>query len=157
MENYSSMNPLLMSQSPSIDALKNIQQQKGEQKGSEKDLAALKKAAQDFESVLINFTLKAMWDAVPKTSLSEDEDSGMDTYTDIMQSSLSQDIAAKGGFGIATTLYNQLVREKGLIGKDIVPASLVKENGRTNQTEGVKKAYGISIKRDCEEQNETTG
>ncbi|HJW87711.1 MAG TPA: rod-binding protein [Candidatus Brocadiaceae bacterium] len=157
MENYSSMNPLLMSQSPSIDALKNIQQQKGEQKGSEKDLAALKKAAQDFESVLINFTLKAMWDAVPKGSLSEDEDCGMDTYTDIMQSSLSQDIAAKGGFGIATVLYNQLVREKGLIQKDIAPASLVKENGRTNQTGGVKKAYGISIKRDCEEQNETAG
>ncbi len=157
MENYSSMNPLLMSQSPSIDALKNIQQQKGEQKGSEKDLAALKKAAQDFESVLINFTLKAMWDAVPKGSLSEDEDCGMDTYTDIMQSSLSQDIAAKGGFGIATTLYNQLVREKGLIQKDIAPASLVKENGRTNQTGEVKKAYGISIKRDCEEQNETAG
>lgn len=157
MENYASMNPLLMSQSPSVDALKNIQQQKGEQKGSEKDLAALKKAAQDFESVLINFTLKAMWDAVPRGSLSEDEDCGMDTYTDIMQSSLSQDIAAKGGFGIATVLYNQLVREKGLIQKDIAPASLVKENGRTNQTEEVKKAYGISIKRDCEEQNETAG
>ncbi len=157
MENYSSMSPLLISQSPSMDALKNIQQQKGGQKGSEKDLAALKKASQDFESVLINFTLKAMWDAVPKTSLCEDEDSGMDTYTDILQSSLSQDIAAKGGFGIATTLYNQLVREKGLIQKDVAPASLVKENGRTIQTEGVRKAYGISIKRDCEGQNETTG
>ncbi len=150
MENYSSINPLLMSQSPSIDALKNIQQQKGEQKDAQKDLAALRKAAQDFESVLINFTLKAMWDAVPKTSLSEEEGSGSDTYTDIMQTALSQDIAAKGGFGIATTLYNQLIREKGLLQKDILPAFLVKENGRTNQTEEVKKAYGISIKRDCE-------
>ena len=92
MENYSSINPLLMSQSPSIDALKNIQQQKGEQKDAQKDLAALRKAAQDFESVLINFTLKAMWDAVPKTSLSEEEGSGSDTYTDIMQTALSQDI-----------------------------------------------------------------
>ena len=43
MENYSSINPLLVSQSPSIDALKNIQQQKGTQKDSQKDLATLKK------------------------------------------------------------------------------------------------------------------
>lgn len=150
MENYSSINPLLMSQSPSIDALKNIQQQKGEQKDSQKDLAALKKASQDFEAVLINFTLKAMWDAVPKTSLSEEEGAGTDTYTDIMQTALSQDIAAKGGFGIATTLYNQLIREKGLIQKDVLPASLVKENGRTNQTEEVKKSYGITTERDSE-------
>jgi len=151
MENYSSINPLFMSQSPSIDALKNIQQQKGETKDSQKDLAALKKASQDFESVLINFTLKAMWDAVPKTSLSgEEEDSGMDTYTQIMQTSLSQDLAAKGGFGIAKTLYNQLIREKGIIQKDVLPSSLVKENGRTNQAEEVKKSYGISTERDCE-------
>ena len=150
MENYSSINPLLVSQSPSIDALKNIQQQKGTQKDSQKDLATLKKASQDFEAVLINFTLKAMWDAVPKTSLSEEEGSGMDTYTDIMQTALSQDIAAKGGFGIATTLYNQLIREKGLIHKDVLPSSLEKENGCTTQTGEVKKSYGINTERDSE-------
>ncbi len=151
MENYSSINPLLMSQSPSIDALKNIQQQKGETKDSQKDLAALKKASQDFEAVLINFTLKAMWDAVPKTSLSgEEEGTGMDTYTDIMQTALSQDIAAKGGFGIATTLYNQLIRETGLIHKEVLPSSLEKENGCTTQTGEVKKSYGISTERDSE-------
>jgi Rod binding domain-containing protein len=37
---------------------------------------------------------------------------GMDTYTEIMHTALAQDIAAKGGLGLAPAIYKQLMRNK---------------------------------------------
>ena len=109
MEYYSSINPLLLSQPSCVEAIKNLNQQKD----INKDDATLKKSSQDFESILINYVIKAMWETVPKSDLSDENNMGMDTYTEIMHAALAQDIAAKGGLGIAPIIYKQLMQNKG--------------------------------------------
>jgi len=109
MEYYSSINPLLLSQPSCVEAIKNLNQQKD----INKDDATLKKSSQDFESILINYVIKAMWETVPKSDLSDENNMGMDTYTEIMHAALAQDIAAKGGLGIAPVIYKQLMQNKG--------------------------------------------
>ena len=109
MEYYSSINPLLLSQPSCVEAIKNLNQQKD----VNKDDATLKKSSQDFESILINYVIKAMWQTVPKSDLSDENNMGMDTYTEIMHAALAQDIAAKGGLGIAPVIYKQLMQNKG--------------------------------------------
>jgi len=109
MEYYSSINPLLLSQPSCVEAIKNLNQQKD----INKDDATLKKSSQDFESILINYVIKAMWQTVPKSDLSDENNMGMDTYTEIMHAALAQDIAAKGGLGIAPIIYKQLMQNKG--------------------------------------------
>jgi len=109
MEYYSSINPLLLSQPSCVEAIKNLNQQKD----INNDDATLKKSSQDFESILINYVIKAMWETVPKSDLSDENNMGMDTYTEIMHAALAQDIAAKGGLGIAPVIYKQLMQNKG--------------------------------------------
>ncbi|HLE87990.1 MAG TPA: rod-binding protein [Candidatus Brocadiaceae bacterium] len=109
MEYYSSINPLLLSQPSCVEAIKNLNQQKD----INNDDATLKKSSQDFESILINYVIKAMWETVPKSDLSDENNMGMDTYTEIMHAALAQDIAAKGGLGIAPIIYKQLMQNKG--------------------------------------------
>jgi len=109
MEYYSSINPLLLSQPSCVEAIKNLNQQKD----INNDDATLKKSSQDFESILINYVIKAMWQTVPKSDLSDENNMGMDTYTEIMHAALAQDIAAKGGLGIAPVIYKQLMQNKG--------------------------------------------
>ena len=109
MEYYSSINPLLLSQPSCVEAIKNLNQQKD----INNDDATLKKSSQDFESILINYVIKAMWQTVPKSDLSDENNMGMDTYTEIMHAALAQDIAAKGGLGIAPIIYKQLMQNKG--------------------------------------------
>ena len=109
MEYYSSINPLLLSQPSCVETIKNINQQKD----INHDDASLKKSSQDFESILINYVIRAMWETVPKSNLSDENNMGMDTYTEIMHAALAQDIAAKGGLGIAPAIYKQLMHNKG--------------------------------------------
>ncbi|MBI5677604.1 MAG: rod-binding protein [Planctomycetes bacterium] len=109
MEYYSSINPLLLSQPSCVETTKNLNQQKD----VNKDDATMKKSSQDFESILINYVIKAMWETVPKSNLSDEDNMGMDTYTEIMHAALAQDIAAKGGLGIAPAIYKQLMQNKG--------------------------------------------
>jgi len=108
MEYYSSINPLLLSQPSCVETIKNLNQQKD----INQDDASLKKSSQDFESILINYVIRAMWETVPKSNLSDENNMGMDTYTEIMHTALSQDIAAKGGLGIAPAIYKQLMHNK---------------------------------------------
>ena len=109
MEYYSSINPLLLSQPSCVETIKNLNQQKDINQVD----ASLKKSSQDFESILINYVIRAMWETVPKSNLSDENNMGMDTYTEIMHTALSQDIAAKGGLGIAPAIYKQLMHNKG--------------------------------------------
>ncbi|MDP3981864.1 MAG: rod-binding protein [Chlamydiota bacterium] len=108
MEYYSSINPLLLSQPSCVETIKILNQQKD----INQDDASLKKSSQDFESILINYVIRAMWETVPKSNLSDENNMGMDTYTEIMHTALSQDIAAKGGLGIAPAIYKQLMHNK---------------------------------------------
>jgi Rod binding protein len=71
----------------------------------------LQKAAQDFEAVLLNMVIKAMWKTVPKSELFE-ENSATKIYEGLMHSSLSEEMASSGGLGIAKVLAQQLRREQ---------------------------------------------
>lgn len=71
----------------------------------------LQKAAQDFEAVLLNMVLKAMWKTVPKSDLFE-KNSATNIYEGLMHSSLSEELASNGGLGIAKVLAQQLQREQ---------------------------------------------
>lgn len=71
----------------------------------------LQKAAQDFEAVLLNMVLKAMWKTIPKSDLFE-KSSATQIYEGLMHSSLSEEMARNGGMGIAKVLAKQLRREQ---------------------------------------------
>ncbi|MGR3292739.1 MAG: rod-binding protein [Candidatus Scalindua sp.] len=89
-------------------AEKTINGLKNNQKSSSYEL---QKAAQDFEAVLLNMVLKAMWKTVPKSDLFE-KNSATQIYEGLMHSSLSEEMARNGGMGIAKVLAQQLRREQ---------------------------------------------
>ncbi len=80
-------------------------------KNNPKSSHELQKAAQDFEAVLLNMVLKAMWKTIPKSGLFE-ENSANQIYEGLMHSSLSEEMASNGGLGIAKVLAQQLRREQ---------------------------------------------
>ncbi len=80
-------------------------------KNNPKSSHELQKAAQDFEAVLLNMVLKAMWKTVPKSGLFE-KNSATKIYEGLMHSSLSEEMAMNGGMGIAKVLAQQLHREQ---------------------------------------------
>ncbi len=71
----------------------------------------IKKAAQDFEAVMLNMVIKAMWKTIPKSELFE-QNNATQIYEGIMHTSLSEEMARNGGMGIAKVLYKQLSREQ---------------------------------------------
>ena len=80
-------------------------------KNNPKSSHELQKAAQDFEAVLLNMVLKAMWKTIPKSDLFE-KNSSSEIYKGLMHSSLSEEMASNGGLGIAKVLAQQLSREQ---------------------------------------------
>jgi flagellar protein FlgJ len=74
---------------------------------SAKEQGKLKQACQDFESVFLNYMLSKMRDTVPKDSLFG-SDNGEQIYRGMLDEQLSKQIAASGGVGIASMLYQQL-------------------------------------------------
>ncbi len=71
----------------------------------------LQKATEDFEAVLLNMVLKAMWKTIPKSDLFEKSNSTQ-IYEGLMLSSLSEEMARNGGMGMAKVLYQQLSKEQ---------------------------------------------
>ena len=70
----------------------------------------LQKATENFEAVLLNMVLKAMWKTIQKSDLFEKSNSTQ-IYEGLMLSSLSEEMARNGGMGIAKVLYQQLSKE----------------------------------------------
>ncbi|GAX59811.1 rod binding protein [Candidatus Scalindua japonica] len=70
----------------------------------------IQKAAQDFEAVLLNMVLKAMWKTIPESDLFE-KNNASKIYEGFMHTSLSEEMAGNGGLGIAKVLAQQLSRE----------------------------------------------
>lgn len=127
MENYSAINPLLLSQPSSVEAIKNLSQQKD----ANTDALSLKKASQDFESILVNFVINAMWKTIPKSDLFGENNAGMEIYTEIMHTALSQDIASKGGFGVASVIYKQLMHDREIAEKPQNKPPMLKNDSNT--------------------------
>lgn len=124
MEHCSSVNSLLLSQPSCEEAIKAFHQNND----AKKDDCALKKASEDFESILVNFVVSAMWKTIQKSGLSDENDGGMEAYTEMMHTTLSQDIAAKGGFGVAPIIYQQLLRNREIAGETQPPFPFRQEN-----------------------------
>lgn len=80
-------------------------------KSGSKSQHELQKAAQDFEAVLLNMVIKAMWKTIPESGLFE-KNNATQIYEGLMHSSLSEEMARNGGMGIAKVLYQQLSREQ---------------------------------------------
>jgi peptidoglycan hydrolase FlgJ len=80
-------------------------------KNGPKSQHEIQKAAQDFEAVMLNMVIKAMWKTIPKSDLFE-KDNSTQIYEGLMHSSLSEEMARNGGMGIAKVLYQQLSREQ---------------------------------------------
>ena len=80
-------------------------------KNNPKSSRELQIAAQDFEAVLLNMVLKAMWKTIPESDLFE-KNSATEIYEGLMHSSLSEEMASNGGLGIAKVLAQQLSREQ---------------------------------------------
>lgn len=78
-------------------------------KSNPKSSLELQKAAQDFEAVMLNMVIKAMWKTIPKSDLFE-KNSATQIYEGIMHSSLAEEMSRNGGMGIAKVLYQQLSR-----------------------------------------------
>lgn len=108
MDGYLHMNSLLLAQPYNLEDMKNV----SGKKDSEGLDDSLQKASQDFESILINFVIKSMWNTIPKSGLFENSDNILGGYSEIMQSALAQDIAAKGGLGVSSIIYNQMKNSK---------------------------------------------
>ncbi len=70
----------------------------------------LQKATENFEAVLLNMVLKAMWKTIQKSDLFEKSNSTQ-IYEGLMLSSLSEEMSRNGGMGIAKVLYEQLSKE----------------------------------------------
>ncbi len=80
-------------------------------KNNPKSSHEIQKAAQDFEAVLLNMVLKAMWKTIPESDLFE-KNNATEIYEGLMHSSLSEEMASNGGLGIAKVLAQQLSREQ---------------------------------------------
>jgi flagellar protein FlgJ len=70
----------------------------------------LQKATENFEAILLNMVLKAMWKTIQKSDLFEKSNSTQ-IYEGLMLSSLSEEMARNGGMGMAKVLYQQLSKE----------------------------------------------
>lgn len=113
MNGFSKIDPLLFIQPPSLETLKSI----SKQKGSDKLDSKLQKVSKDFESILVHFMIKSMWNTIPKSSLSGEsggEESALGGYTEIMLSALAEDISAKGNLGISSMIYKQMKIQQGV-------------------------------------------
>jgi len=80
-------------------------------KNGSKSPHELQKATQDFEAVLLNMVIKAMWKTIPESGLFEKNNSTQ-IYEGLMHSALSEEMARNGGMGIAKVLYQQLSKEQ---------------------------------------------
>ena len=112
-----SLDPSILSSEQMADKLKNLSQVRhgesavGTTNPNQRSQDELKKVANDFEAILVNFLVKAMWKTIPDSGL-YDESNATEIYTDIMQSSLSEEITRLGGFGVAQKLYEEM--KKGI-------------------------------------------
>lgn len=73
----------------------------------EADDAGLRKACQDFESLLTARLLQAMRATVPKSDFFGSEDSEA-VFRDMLDAEIAAAAARRGGIGIAEMLYRQL-------------------------------------------------
>ena len=81
---------------------------RGQAAGGERQ--ALRKAAEQFEAHFLQETLKAMRQTIVKSELTESDSA--DLYEDLMDKEVAQQMARRGGVGLATMLERQLIQRQ---------------------------------------------
>lgn len=91
-----------------LDALKvnNLEQAQAAAKGG-KDEEAIKKAAVDFESMLLKQMLGEMWKSVPNNTLYGNSNEA-EVYRDMYTDAIAKDIAEKQSIGIKDVVMKEL-------------------------------------------------
>ncbi len=75
---------------------------------SDQELANIKKACADFESMFVYELLKTMRATIPKSTLAGSS-CGKETYTMLMDQKLAEQISSRGdGMGISKALFDQI-------------------------------------------------
>ncbi len=69
------------------------------------DESKLKEACEQFESLFLSQMLKEMKKSVPKA---DDASKEQDTYDEMMYDEIAKSMAASGGVGMASVLYQQV-------------------------------------------------
>ena len=81
---------------------------RGQAAGGERQ--ALRKAAEQFEAHFLQETLKAMRKTIDKSELTESDSA--DLYEDLMDKEVAQQMARRGGVGLANMLERQLIQRQ---------------------------------------------
>jgi peptidoglycan hydrolase FlgJ len=76
--------------------------------------AALKKACSEMESLFIDYLFKEMRSTIPKSELINGG-KGEEIYLSMLDSQLSKELASKGGIGLSSAIYNQLIEKAGTL------------------------------------------
>lgn len=87
-----------------------------------KNRQAVKKVAQEFESIFIGMMLKSMRETVGQDKLTGGG-RGEEVYRSLLDQEYANNIAKSGGLGLAPLLEQQLLRDGGARGKGQQPAA----------------------------------
>lgn len=77
---------------------------------SDENNQQIREACAEFEALFINMMLKELRTTVNKSGFM-DGGNAEELYTGLMDNQISQDLAAKGGIGLAAMLYRQMSAE----------------------------------------------
>lgn len=80
-----------------------------EKAASEKDLAKLKEASQEFEAYFVNTLLKVMRNTIQEGGLVE-KSQARGTFEGMLDEEMSKKIAKGGGIGLADMIYQNMLK-----------------------------------------------
>ncbi|BDV44440.1 flagellar rod-binding protein FlgJ [Geotalea uraniireducens] len=86
-----------------------------------KNRQAVKKVAQEFESIFIGMMLKSMRETVGKDPLTGGGH-GEEVYRSLLDQEYANNIAKSGGLGLAPLIEQQMLRDGGVKAKNAPPA-----------------------------------
>ncbi len=104
------------------NALAELQSIKSKNKYSEKDLEKLKKAAQNFEAILVNQILKSMRKSIPESGLFG-EGVASEFYTGMFDEHIAKAVADKGGFHLSDTIIESFTND----GRNGLPVQILND------------------------------
>lgn len=101
---------------------------------SSSDDKELKKACQEFESIMLSMMYKSMKSTIIKSDLIK-KDPGTDIFESMQDDDLMEQASKTGSFGLAESLYKQLSKKSGT-GVKNVEKELVQENKPISEKSG---------------------
>lgn len=94
----------------------------------------LKKACQEFESIMLSMMYKSMKATVIKSDLTE-KDAGTDIFESMQDDNLMEQASKTGSMGLAESLYKQLSKNSGT-GVKNVSKEVVQQNESVSEKSG---------------------